>query len=791
MNTLSILFRSFFKKGRNNFIKVISLAVGLSMGLILVSKIYFEQSFEDHVPDGDRIYQIQTNVIKGDEDEKQWGQVSGAIAPGMKADIAEVEAATRYTWLGYNMTFFTDNKSKYNASFVFADTCYFDVFPRPILMGDAKEVLGRPMYVMISRKVAETMGGIASVVGKSFELDRVPGKLLTIGGVFEDIPENSNFKTDAFVSMSSLGQFSYDGTENWLGNDRYVGYVKLYPGVDPESLAPAVRKMQEKKQPLEEMKKAGVDLTYVFRPLKELHNGTPEAKRDLRMLGILAFAILFTAVMNYILIVISSLVNRSKEIAVNKCYGASEKNIYSKMLSETFMHLLISLVLAFILILAFRGVIVDILGTSLESLFTKGSGMVMLVVCLVVFIISGLLPGYLYARIPVSSAFRNYNESRRYWKLGLLFMQFIAAGFLITLVTIIGRQYEHMVNDDPGYAYQNISFVTLRGVEEGERQRIQEEVSRLSEVSAVSSCSQLPYNWASGNNIYLPGEERELFNIADNYDVGNGYLDLMEIPVIEGRSFQENVASSDEVMVSRKFVEKMKALTDWRDGAIGKSILITEHSQGEKQFTICGVYEDYRLGSIGREDPRPSVMFYANRVSPYLMIKYHEQTLGANAKVMAILQDIAPNRDLHVYSYATELHALYTDSRRFRDSVLIGGIVALLISLIGLIGYTNDEMNRRKKETAIRKVNGATILDIEYLFLKDISKFAFPALLLAGGIAAYVGSKWLEKFNEKVTLTPLMFLICGIIVLVVILSTVSINCYKAATENPAHSVKSE
>lgn len=791
MNNMSVLFRSFFRKGKNNLIKILSLGVGLAVGLILVSKIYFEQSFDDFIPDSNRIYQIQSNVVREDNAPSPFGQVSGAIALGMKDNIPEIEMATRYTWMAWKETFYTEEKTKHKATFIFADTCFFKVFHWSVLIGDVDDTMNRPMHIMISREVAESMGGISTVVGKSIELNSNPGKTLIVGGVFENVPENSHFEFDAVVSMSSLSQFSYDGTENWLGNDRYMGYVKLYSGVEPGSLAPAVRKMQKKFQPLEEMKKSGVDIFYTFYPLHKLHNGNPEVKRSIRMLSIIAFAILFTAVMNYILIVISSLISRSKEIAVNKCYGASGKNIYHKMLSETFIHLTISVVLAFLLIMAFRGIITDILGTSLQALFSPGSCFVILLVCLIVFFVSGLLPGYLYARIPVSFAFRNYNETRRFWKLGLLFIQFVIAGFLISLVAIIGKQYKHMLNDDPGYTYQNTSFVILSGIEQDDRRRLMDEIDRLPEVAEVSSCYQLPYNGASGNNISLPEGERELFNTADNYGVGNGYLQLMEIPIVEGRSFSEDVSSSHEVMVSRSFVEKMKNYTDWNDGAVGKSILISEHSFCDETYTICGVYENYRIGSIISEDTRPSIMFYENAVSRFLVIKYHEQTTEANMKVSQLLQTILPGKDLQVYSYATEIENQYINSRRFRDSTLIGGLVALLISLIGLIGYTNDEMNRRKKETAIRKVNGATILDIQRLFLKDIIRFALPAVVLAGGVAAYIGSKWLEQYSEKFSLTPVLFLLCGLLVLFIILTTVSINCYKAAVENPAISVNNE
>jgi len=788
MKKYIIAFRALFKKGRNNVIKIISLGVGLAMGLVLIAKVFLEQTYDDFFPDAERIYQIHSTFSQGNEEMKDFPQVSGAIAPGMKMEIPEIEVATRYTWLGVEATFFTEDRKKYSANIVLADSCLFDVFPRVILAGNDKDVLSRPMYAMISRKIAERMGGMSTVIGKSFQLDSYPGKMITVGGIFEDIPENSHLSYEVVVSMPSISQFYWDGSMNWVGNDRYMGYVKLLPGVTPESIAPGVIRMQENNQPMEYLAKAGVKLGYVFSPLLELHKGTPEVKRMFRLLSLLAFALIFTAVMNYILIVISSLVSRSKEMAVNKCYGASSGNIYGKMLAETFVHLLSALILAIILIFVFQSLIEELLSATLGILFSWRACLLLLVVCVIVFFVSGLVPGYLFARIPIASAFRNYNENRRFWKLGLLFIQFLATGFLVTLLAVIGKQYNYMIDNDPGYAYENLAYCGLSGVNADMRQKAIEEVSRLPEVVAVSTCSQIPLRGASGNNVRLPNDDRDLFNIADLYSVSNGYLELMEIPVIEGRSFIENVTNSNEIMVSRSFIEKINVYVDWKDGITGKDIMLSEHGG---PLTICGVYENIRLGAIGHEDTRASVMFYNSEPSRNLLIKYYHQTGETNQKVEETLKNLLPEKDIVVYSFPAELLNLYTDSRKFRDSVMLGGIVALIISLIGLIGYTNDEMNRRRKETAVRKVNGATILDILRLFLVDIFKMAFPALILGGGAAAYVAIKWQEQFSEKASLSSVLFILSALLVLIVILTVVSLNSYRAASANPAESIKSE
>lgn len=793
MKNLFITFRSFFKRGGNNYIKILSLAIGLAMGLVLIAKVYYEQTFDSFFPDNERIYQIRTNYSDKDKAWDPYGQVSGGVAPGMKTEIPEVEVATRF-WPIYEARIVTKDKNKYSCSPVFADNSLFEIFSRPIIVGDPKQVLTKPMQVMISDKIAKRMGGIEKVMNMMVEVEGYPGKTLTIGGVFKALPLNSHLEYDFCVSMPSLPQFfGYDGTMNWMGNDGYRGYVKLREGVDPESLAPAIRQMQERHQPLEEIEKAGIHIGYSFYSLMDIHKNSPEIKMRSLLLSVIAFAILFAAIMNYILIVISSLVNRSKEMAVSKCYGASEKNIYGKMLLETLVDMIIALLIAVLLIVVFRNMIETLLGSSILSLLNPQSIILLVGVCFIIFLITAIIPANLYSRTPVAMAFRRFNENRRQWKLVLLFFQFAAAGFFATLLMIVALQYDYMVNDNPGYNYRDLGGCYMGRVQSSTRLSIMEEVGRLPEVAAVATSEQVPIAGTNGNQLSLPGENGSLFNIVDMYEVGNGYFDFMQIPVIEGVSFRENVTSSHEVMISRACRDKLLTLTDWSDGVIGKGICISEHSQNENDaYTICGVYDDIRIGVIGDEDDRPSIMFYDSRPLSYMLVRFVEQTPEAIQKVADIVEQQVPDQELFVYSYTHEITNRYRQSKLFRDQVLLGGLIAILITIIGLIGYTNDEMNRRRRETAIRKVNGATISDVLLLFVKNISWIAIPALILGGGLAAYVAvDLWLVKFADKILLSPMLFVAGGCIVLVIILLAVILNCYKAASENPADTVKTE
>ena len=234
-------------------IKVLSLGVGLAVGVVLIAKVFFELSYDCFYKDIDRVYTINT-WISMQGNEKDYGQVSGAVAVGFMEEVPGVECGTRTTYVFNGDTYLDEDGNKLKATLVCADTCFFKVFDRPILAGDPVKALGKWGSVMVSRSFAEKIadqvgnddvtpdqiGGLSSVIGKTIYNEDMDGLKMSIEGVFEDFPKNGSLDYDILLSMETYGKQS---TDNWNGNDRYKGYVKLAPGVDPATLTDAIRKM--------------------------------------------------------------------------------------------------------------------------------------------------------------------------------------------------------------------------------------------------------------------------------------------------------------------------------------------------------------------------------------------------------------------------------------------------------------------------------------------------------------------------------------------------------------------
>lgn len=796
MKNLEIAVRSLFRKGRHNGIKILSLGVGLAMGLVLITKVCFELSYDDFYPDGERIYQIRANMEMGEKKVEDADKVSGGIAPAMKLEIPGVEAATRGYPLG-NMVFFTSDKNKYEAHFLMADECFFDVLPLRVISGDVKRILSSPLSVLISESLAERIGEGKDVTGMSFELAAYPGRLITINGVFEDVPENSHLKYDVLLSLPSFKEMIGWSHENeWFGGDAYKAYIKVQPGIGQETLEAEMAKMLDRHVPSEKLKEMGLIYRLSLKPLKEVYATSSAVKGMAVMLLLIAFAILFAALMNYILLMISSLVVRSKDVAVRKCYGASGKNISEMIFSETLMNLLVSVVLSALLILAFREMVEELLKASLGALFTWQSVLLLIGVCMLVFLFAGLFPSYLFSRVPVAVAFRSYIESRRMWKKGLLFIQFVAVGFLLTLLAIIGLQYHRMVTDDPGYSYERVIYTSLSGVESSAVQMVMNELGKLPEVEAVAASDALPvFGGYGGNMIYRDNSDEVALHIEDMGYIDAEYMPLMDIKLIEGKAFDRSYSDSARIMmVSRVTAEKLALVQGWKDGVVGKRLRISEHSDPNDPtgFEIIGVYDEVRDGAIKSEIMSPTVWFYSSMPGNVISIKLHSNPTVKNMKLVEkTIQKLLPDKDVSINSYEASIINLYSASRLFRNAIMLGGLITFLITLIGLIGYIADETTRRSKEIAIRKVNGATIRDILMIISKDVLYMAVPAVIF-GVIGSYImGENWLQQFSEKIPLSMFIFVGSALAIWLVVLLTVVLKVWRIANADPVKSLKSE
>ena len=793
------------KKLNIGIFKVLSLAVGLAVGLVLIAKISFESSYDKFYPAYDDIYCVQYEYSYTDGNRSLDNLTPGAVSYYLQQEIPQVMYGTKASYTSSMGDIYTENRQKLTAEngIIAVDSNYFRVFPRPVLAGaDPSVILGEWNGALISRSMAEKFGGIDQAMGQIFFIEEYPGLGLQIGGVFEDIPENASLRFDVAISISGIDhiyrQWGITGdnpeyadtpsTMNWSSNSMYMSRVQLYPGTDPASLRSAINNIREKYIPEKDFESQGYSVDIVLKPLASEHAASAGTRRTNLILGIVAFALILAATMNYIMIVISSLVARARGIAVRRCYGAGNGNIMALVFKETLFNLAVSLVLAFLLILAFRGTIESVLTTSLGALFSPRSLWVLVLTVAAVLIVAAWIPGKAFQGIPIAVAFRNYADHKKLWKQVLLFLQMALASLLITLLSLVALQYTRWINADPGYDYEQLVGCYLSGVPRDTRYALMQAVESVPGVEEVGTVEDpLILGGSSGNNVYIPGETEPSLHIADLYEANGNWSELFGIDIIEGRK----AASPMEVMVDPRFAEQICEVRGWKDGVIGKSIVVSDHDgSSDNPYTIVGVFDHISISPAIYEDNRPVTLFYTDDPMTFLVIRVSDLNPEVTGAIQAALDSVDPER-FELLTYASVVNDIYTPVRTVRESVLAAGLVTAVIALLGLVGYTADETGRRRKEVALRKINGARPAEIIGIFISGIGRFSVAAVIIGCVLSWFIFDMLLKSFELKVQPPLWLFFVTAAGLLAVLAAVVAARCLAIARTNPADSLRTE
>ena len=810
LNNILLAIKSLPAKGRRNGIKILSLGLGLAVSLVLLTKVCFEHTFDNFYKDADRIFYIAERFYS-DGQEMNYYNTSGGVAPRMKEYFPQVEAASRWTFYTRDTKVQLkgeDRKASVERG-ILADSCFFSILDRQSLAGNLSEALGIKGNAVISASLAMRMSdkrnkieAAADLMGKVFTIEDSNGQELTVAGVFEDYPANANSRPDVVISLSSIEKMGmYDGSDGLMGNDRYTSLVRLVNKSYAEEINRGIEGFIKHYVPAEDLEQISGGIGLTIYPYEEYHIEHFSKKDMMLVMGFIALALLLTSVLNYLLIVISTTVYRSREMALRKCLGSNTKDMYSMMTAESMVHTLLACIFACVLIFAFRATVEELAGVPVEELFSGIPLRLALSVVAVVFLINAIIPAAMYDRISVATVFRSFVAGKRIWKRALLTIEFAAVAFLGVLLSIISLQYEKLKEADLGFDCEHTAIVNLSGLDDSQKKTLINEIRSLSVVDDATLCFQHPLEGYSGNNVRIPeGDnsfgDKDLFNIADGYWNDGHWMDVMGVKLVKGRQFNKEKYYDDEVLIDTSFEEKLKTLTGWED-VIGKEILVSEHTNGKLTSEIIGVFEPISQGLYVEEiATRPMAVFYLNadltcKVFNYIIIRYHVLSDEALAQTKEVLDKVVPVMNLEALPFKYERLNEYKETLHTRNMLFIGGIITLLIAIIGLIGYTIDEVKRRSKEIAIRRVSGALISEIRAMFAKDILLIAVPSALMGCILAVITADRWEQQFVEKVGMPLWVFATAFVltVLLVVVISDIYVRI--VAGSNPVESLKTE
>ncbi|MDE6267222.1 MAG: ABC transporter permease [Muribaculaceae bacterium] len=772
---------------RRNIIKILCLTTGLSIGLLLVARIYFDQTYDSFFENSDRTYLLYESY----EYDGNYGRVptvSGGYAPALKRDFPQVEKSTRFRILSYDFIMVLEDDRRLTAETACcADSNLFDIFNVGVTGGNPKDILVTAGECVIPRSLAEKIGGDA--VGTRFTIPELnDNSLFTIAGVYDDFPLNSTIPRAIYFSMESFPDYT-SGRDGFMGNDIYHNYVRVAPGTTVDDINDVLNSIMVKN--VEENIREQIHLGVNAGKLTS-HHSTEDSIRIMdRMLLLLATILLFGAGLNFLIITIGQTSKRSREMAVRKCYGTSDFRIFARVMGESIFYLALSVVLAVLVVFSFPDLCNRLLGYTPAQLFTTGNvWCVITAVCLTLLLLTGAVPAWIYCRTPVATAFRGNIKSRRGWKLALLSVQMFASGVLICLLVLVARQYMKISEVDYGFDYENTVMINLSGIKQSKRAEVVSGLKNIGCVQDLTSAYNIVGDGCSGNMVWLNTDPSKFVIVADNYWVNGNFFELMGMEFIQGDTFTADTDSTtQQVIVEKSFIDVLEKLSGERsDNIVGKTFSISEH---DGEYTICGVVNDLHRGDIYSSDDRAGVWFPTRKTASVLYLKLTEINPDNMAAIRECVDSFIPDSNINVITVKSGIEAGLAPVRDFATSVFIAVLAILIITLIGLIGYTGDEIQRRAKEIAIRKVTGTSAMGITGLFVRDILYVAIPALGVGMAVAVIAGRHWLSQFSEQVTLSPLS-MGAGIIALLIIIVTVTvINTLGVASSNPVEHLRNE
>lgn len=769
MKQLYYVIRTLLRGRGSNIIKVISLGLGLTMSILLFSRVAFEQSYDTCYKDYDDLYQIYSIFsAEGEQFEPQkqnCGPVAGAILENFPK---EVEAATSIAYFVSSPLY--NGSVRIDARKILADSLFFKTMGIEVLSGNPEKDLMQNDVIFLSDDLAQKIYGGENPIGKVISYNKE--LQLTVKGTYVDLPENATMRPEAVISMPTGWSRGW-GNYSWRGGDSYYEYIRFRPGADKEVVNTRLDAMIQKYRPEEDKKAYGY--TAFVKPIRDVYRDEDQVKRMDSIMSILALAILFIASLNYVLISISSLTYRAKAVGVHKCSGASGGTVFSMFLLETGIIIALALVLMGLILLNFQEFIEDTTAAKLSVLFAPDRIWVPLVVVLVLFIVGGILPGRLFARIPVSQVFRRYTEGKKGWKRPLLFVQFAGVAFICGLMYVVMAQYNYVKDKDMGYNPQRVAIGNVYfGGEEASGPALQF-FRGLPYVEEVSSAVSTPIWSYSGSMIEGEGGQ-SLFSTRFSYALED-YFKMMGMTMKEGRPAR----ASDEIVVNEAFAERMR----WGDKALNHPL----RAEG-RNLKVVGVLKNFHIGSFYQ--PQDVIMFgytrtFGNTVHVRLKEPFAENLRRLNKDV----SEAYPDKTVDFYSMEDQILNKYNPVRVFSNATILAALTMFFVMLMGLIGYTTDEVRRRSKEIAIRKVNGAESLGILELLSKDVLYVAAPAVIIGIISAAYINGMWMDQFAEQVPLSWPVYILIALVILLLILACVIWKSWRIANENPVNSIKSE
>jgi putative ABC transport system permease protein len=803
---MEAMIKNYFKTAWRNILKhrfysivnVVGLFAGITFTLLIGAYVWNELQVNKKLHNADNQY-----FLKSEWKDPNLGldiTTVGPLSETLKRQYPDL-IKNYYRWDGITSIISKGDKH-FRENIQLGDSTILSMYGFGLLHGDVKTALLNPYSVVIKKEMAIKYFGKTDVVNETIAIQSFSDTThpFVITGVLNDVPENSVTHLNAdnnntfFIPTNTAGYFGRDGFTNWQ-NVYIPSYIELQNNVTPKTAETAINQLVQ--QNTSDVIKQNLTIHLVSLSNYYLSKDKGLVKRMLYTLSFIGLFILLMAVVNFINMAISSSSVRVREIGVRKGMGGVRKQIIVQYLTESILLVLIATVLAVAAYPVLKPMFQDVIGKTVPALssFPLYFIFIPIIIVLLVGLLAGLYPAFVLSAIKSADAVKGKLKTVKEAVLlrkSLVSFQFCLALVVMTASFIISKQLSHFFSSQLGFNKEYIvsSQVPRDWSPAGVRkmETIRNEFATMPEVNSVTLSYDIPNGINTGPSVYKIGADSAKGVAMQTLITDENYLSTYQIPLKAGEFFDSRNLDSGKVVLNEKAAGALgyKNLSN----AIGQQLRIP----GDPTiFTIKGVTKDFHFGSM-QQAIQPTIFFNVITSVVHRYLSFKLKPGNVTASITAIQKKWAtllPGSSFEYTFMDDTLKKLYATEIQLKKAAYTATLLSVIIVLLGVLGLISLSIHKRVKEISIRKVLGASVPHITFLFIKEFIAVVLIAALVACPVAYYIMQGWLNNYAGRINITAEPFVWPIAILGAVTLLLIVLQTLKAAMANPMKNLKSE
>jgi putative ABC transport system permease protein len=790
-NYLKIAFRHLQKNKLYSLVNIGGLAIGIAGCLLIGMYIWSELSYDKFHRNADRIARVTWEYNFGDAVNKV-ASTGTKVGPDLQRTFPEVESYVRT--MKYPRVVGYQDKIFEEKNFVYADSAFFSIFSFQLLQGDANTALDAPEKLVLTESTARKYFGAENPIGKPVKAGT---KELVVTAVAADAPENSQIKFDLIASFKTLNASK---TEKWT-EANYITYLLLKDGKQLKPLEAKIDTYSRKVAKTEMQAEGSNYMTFHLEPFLSVHlysalDGLEPNNNILYIyiMAAVALLMLLIACVNYTNLAVAQSAGRSAEIGMRKVMGAGRGQVFNQFIAESFVLIIVSVIIAVCLAVLLLPQFNEISGKQLSvSMFSNPYAIVILVLLSGLLALSaGFYPAMILSRSRIINVLKSgfsFTGSGGLRKT-LISVQFVISIFLLASTIVILQQLSYIRNKDLGFSKEQVVMLPVDAKVSEQYDDFKTALLQQPGVASVAGAYESPVDIGWGDGLTKGATGASI--TVNALPVDEDFTNTLQLKFIAGSGFNKTDVlqfdtSNNGQNIRYSFVlneAAVKALGWTPEEAIGKTVV-----KG-REGIIKGVVKDFHFRSF-HESISPLAIFLDKRLVQTMFVKVSGSTPAVLKNMEATWKQRFQHRPFDYQFLDEDFNSLYKTEARTAAVFTSFSSLAILLACLGLFALTAYTMVKRTKEIGIRKVLGATVTSILLLVSKDFLKLVIISLIIAIPLAFLAVNKWLQEFVYRVEVKWWVFALAGIVAMLVAILAISLQAFRTARANPSKSLRTE